>query len=416
MCFNFRYIRGYLKLKITGDGCTRFINICSKRGIRLWDMIKCEDGYFLNILICDFRIIREIVRKTKVKAVIVSKHGLPFLFVKMSCRKVFVFGAIACFCMLYILKNYIWGIEINGNTGITDDMIMEYLENNDITMGTPIDTIDTEVIEKMLRKDFDNITWVSVGQQGTALTIDIKERDVATYPREEYLASNLYAVHSGTVESIIVRNGIPKVKIGDTVEAGQLLVEGILPIVKTDGTILGYNLVNADADIIITYSEPYHDEISLYIDEKTYTGETTKEVYIRIGNKTLAFHLFSAQYEKDEFAQTFSQMELWENFYLPIWIGVGEHKEYVLTRKKINEDAGKVLLEEELSIFLKTLEEKGVQNLQKDVKISISGSMLIMSGEILYADTNVLREELNASFGTELENGQYNSIVNGNEH
>lgn len=411
----FRAICGYVCVQVKGYGATRFINICAKRGIKLWNVEKNEEGYRVNISVSDFRKIRNIVRKTKVKVVIVSKHGLPFFFAKVKYHKFFAIGALVCFFWLFIMSNYVWAIEIEGNISITDNMILDYLAENNIEIGIKRNNIDAESLEKMFRRDFEDITWISIGQDGTTLTIDIKERDVNVYEEDKYVASSLYAPHDGIVTSIIVRSGSACVKKGDIVSEGQLLVDGILPIVKTDGTVLGYNLVNADADIVIVYPEVYTDKISIYADEKTYTGEETKELYLCLGPKTLCFHFFMPKYENTELIQSFYQLKLWEHFYLPIWFGTGIKKEYVLERVKREETELKDQLYENLELFLESLEEKGVQNIQKDVKISISGSMLILSGEIHFADTNLLRKEITASMGTELENGQYNTVINGNE-
>lgn len=411
----FRSFRGYLRIRIKGYGVTRFINICSKRGIKLWDVEKDNEEYRLCMTVPDFRKIPDIVRKTGVKAAIVSKHGLPFFFAKMSYRKCFVIGACLCFVGLLYMKNFIWAIETEGNVSITDDMILDFLEENDVEIGTKINNVDSESLEKLFRKEFPDITWVSVGQQGTALTIDIKERDVALYDEKEYLSSSLYAPHDGVIMSVVVRSGLSQVKAGDIVTAGQLVVDGVLPIIKTDGTISGYNLVNADADVILCYTESYYDEISLYTEEKIYTGNVSKEYYLRIGNQTMQFHWFKPEYEKCEFTQSFYQIKLWENFYLPLWIGYGEYKEYALNRIKPDKKALEAQLYENLDLFLESLEEKGVQNIQKDVKISTGGSMLILSGDLTFTNPNMLRKEIDASIGTELENGQYNSVDNGNE-
>lgn len=411
----FRSLWGYVRIQVKGYGATRFINICAKRGIKLWNVEKNEEGYFLNISISSFRKIRDIVRKTKVKVVIVGKHGLPFFFVKASLHKFFVLGAFLCFLWLMSMSHYVWAIEIDGNSSITDDMILDYLTENNIRIGTKRNNIDTETLEKLFRKDFEDITWISIGQDGTVLTIDIKERDVIFYEEEKYLSSSLYASHDGVVTSVVVRSGIPCVKEGEEVHEGQLLVDGILPVVKTDGTVTGYHFVNADADIVISYKEEYYDKINIYSDEKVYTGNEAKEYYLRFYNKTLCFHFFTPQYEHCEIIQSFYQLKLWEHFYLPIWIGTGTKKEYVYQRVERAETILKNQLYENLELFLESLEEKGVQNIQKDVKISISGSMLILSGELRFADSDLRREEITASMRTELENGQYNTVVNGNE-
>ncbi len=411
----FRMLRGFLRIHVKGYGATRFVNICSKREIKLWDVEKTEEGYLLCLFISDFRKIPEIVRKTKVKVVIVEKHGLPFFFVKISYRKFFVLGAILCFGWLIFMSRFIWAIEIEGNISITDEMVLDYLSENNIGMGTKISEIDAEGLEKLFRTEFDSITWISIGQIGTALTIDIKERDVTEYVIEEDFASSLYAPCDGVITSVMVRSGLSMVKVGDEVQAGELLVDGVLPITHTDGSISAYHLVKADADISLCYVENYYDEISFYGEEKTYTGESYKEYYIYIGDIAMNLHWFTPSYEKQEVSKTFYQLELWEYFYLPVWFGVTEHKEYVITRVKLDEKVLEECLYENLTIFLESLEEKGVQIIQKDVKISTSGSMLILSGELIFTTPNMLREEINTSMGTELNNGEYNSVIDGNE-
>ncbi len=411
-----RFFKGYVYIRISGPGSARFMNICSKRGIRFWNMVKQEEDYYINILIKDFRKLPEIVRKTGVRASIVSKHGLPFFFAKLSYRKCFVLGAIACFLWLFYMSNFIWAYEIEGNISISDEMIIDYLENNQIEIGTKWKEINADSLEKGFRTEFPDITWISVGQDGTALTIDIKERDVAGYEQEDVFASNLYAPCDGIVTSVLVRSGIAKVKEGDEVVAGQVVVEGILPVVKTDGTITGYQLVNADADVSVCCKESYQDEISFYQNEKVYTGRKTNDYYIRMYDTTLQLSWFPPAYEYATESSTFYQWKLGEHFYLPVWFGCGERKEYVLNNIKQDKNTLEAKLYENLDFFLQSLEEKGVQNIQKDVKISTSGSMLILSGELTNVNSNMIREEINASIGTELENGQYNSVVNGNEH
>ncbi len=408
-------LQGYVRIRIKGYGTTRFINICNKRGLHIRNMEQIGEEFELDISVRDFKRIQEFVRKTNVKVAIVSKHGLPFLFWRLSYRKCFIIGAFLCFFWLYYMSNFIWAIKIEGNISITDNMILDYLEEQGIQMGTKLKTVNTESLEKSFRRDFSDITWVSIGQEGTALTIDIKERDVAVYEEETYLASNLYAAHDGVVMSMVVRSGLAQVKIGDEVTQGQLLVDGVLPVTKTDGTIADYNLVNADADVVICYAESYYDEISFYENEKSYTGELFKEYSMRLGNKIYDFHWFYPEYEKAEITESFYQMQLWEYFYLPVWFEVKEHREYEIQRVKKDKTLQEAQLYENLDLFLQTLEEKGVQNIQKDVKISTSGSLLILSGELIFTDSNMLREEINSSIGTELENGQYNSVVDGNE-
>ncbi|MBQ7765733.1 MAG: sporulation protein YqfD [Lachnospiraceae bacterium] len=409
------YIQGYVRISVQGFGATRFINICNKRGFRLRDLEQKEDEYELNILIWDYKKIQDIVRKTKVKVVIVKKCGLPFFFVKMSCQKFFVLGAILCFAGLLYMSRFIWAIKIDGNVSLTDEVILDYLETKEISMGSKLNDVDAESLEKSFRKDFDGITWISIGQEGTTLTIDIKERDVRVYEIADDSATSLYAPCDGVITSIVVRSGLAKVKTGDVVTKGQLIVDGVLPVAKTDGTILDYNLVHSDADVLVCYSETYEDSVSFYQDKKTYTQDSFTEYSFRLGNKIYQMYWFYPEFEMEEVSESFYQLQLWEHFYLPVWFGNKEHKEYEISKVKKEQKELEGQLYENLDLFLKSLEEKGVQNIQKDVKISTSGSMLILSGELMFTNSRMLEEEIDPSIRMEFINGQHDSVDNGDE-
>ena len=44
------YIKGYLRVRVSGYGATRFINICNKRGFCLREVEQGDGEYVLNIL------------------------------------------------------------------------------------------------------------------------------------------------------------------------------------------------------------------------------------------------------------------------------------------------------------------------------------------------------------------------------
>lgn len=77
----------------------------------------------------------------------------------------------------------------------------------------------------------------------------------------------LTAGSDGTVTKIIVRNGIVRVKAGDEVKTGDILVSGKLPIYDDSETLVKTNLVHADAEVYaettrtVTWKIPVVEEI-----------------------------------------------------------------------------------------------------------------------------------------------------------
>ena len=73
-----RYIKGYIRIRITGYSTERFLNACSHRGILLWGLEPVNRAYEMNIETRGFKQLKPIIRKTGTKVTIVGRFGLPF--------------------------------------------------------------------------------------------------------------------------------------------------------------------------------------------------------------------------------------------------------------------------------------------------------------------------------------------------
>lgn len=85
-------LQGYVKIRVWGFAPQRFINLCSNKGILLWNIEKQEDVYTMCIGLRSFYELRPIARKTKVRVVISERYGLPFFVPGMLRRKAFLAG------------------------------------------------------------------------------------------------------------------------------------------------------------------------------------------------------------------------------------------------------------------------------------------------------------------------------------
>ena len=80
--------------------------------------------------------------------------------------------------------------------------------------------MNCERIVKDIRKEFDDIVWVSAYVTGTRLMIQVKE-NTDTFPMEaakEEPPNDIVADKDGRITSIVTRNGVPCVKPGDEVK------------------------------------------------------------------------------------------------------------------------------------------------------------------------------------------------------
>lgn len=221
------FLRGYVIVLIEGYYLERFINICMHRKISLWDIRRVKNRKIvLKISIKNFKMIRSVCRKAKCKAKIKQKKGLPFIVKKYRGRKAFVLGAMAFVLILYTLASFIWAIEINGNTYIENDTILENLESIGIKPGIIKYGVDTDEIADCIMMKTDKLAWVGVSINGTKIKIELVERKEPPELVSRDVPCHIIAGMDGVIESIITKEGRSLVHKGDTVEKGQVLISG----------------------------------------------------------------------------------------------------------------------------------------------------------------------------------------------
>lgn len=376
-----KWIRGYVQIKVWGFAPERFLNLCSNKNILLWDIKKDGDIYYLCISLAGFYRLKEITRKTGTRVVILKRCGLPFLVPKILSRKVFVLGLFAACFFWFWSSRYIWDINITGNMNITDDVFLEFLEEQGIRVGMQSSDLDIEELEKEIRRTFQEITWTSAKLSGTSLEISVKENDALLSPMQEDILSDLYAEKDGLIVSMIVRSGVPQVKIGDRIEEGTLLVSGRVPVYNEDTTIRKYQYIRSDADIYVQRIQEVYEELPFYYMEKVYTGREQESHYIKLFGKMLEVG-GSCSFTVYDTVITEKEFEPLEGLTLPIVLGTRCYREYQNTECIYSIEQAKELLKEKYSRFISGLEEKGVQIVEKNVKIVKNRNSMKMQGDI----------------------------------
>ncbi len=389
------FVRGYVRIVITGNTYDRFLNLCAFHGIRLWDLTVCGESYEASILRRDFKKLKAIVKKSHAAVRIKRRYGLPFFIHKYRKRRVYAAGIGAAVLFLLWLSSHIWSIQIEGNLSQTDDVIFEYLEQNGISHGMRKTRVDCRDLAADIRNYFTQFAWVAAELKGTQLIIHVKEGILAD-PEEANTGSaeepsDLTASKGGIVESIYVRSGMPEVVVGDEVETGDLLVSGALPIYNDTQEIVSYQYVAADADIIIRRAVPYRDMVQKTVEVKQYTGEKRQKWLLRIGEIPFALPGgFSRLQTYDTVAETV-QLEPLPNFYLPVYLEKITARAYEKQKIERTEEEMERLLAENLQYFLEDMTEKGTQIFEKNIRIERQETSAAAVGTLTVGEPAVKR-------------------------
>lgn len=369
MIYFVRFLTGVINVRIKGFSTERFINLCKNKHIKLWNIKSAGSNCDFRMYPKDFKEFLAIRRKTGVKIRITKRRGLPFILHRYRKHVGFLAGGILFFTLLYILSLFVWDININGNSIYSDKVIMDYLNSIDIFYGSKKSEITCYDVEMELRKKFPELTWVSADLKGTRLTITVKENsdDVIEIPSDE--PCDLICHKDGYIASIITRTGTPKVKIGDEVHAGDVLVSSLVEIKNESDEVLRTEYVHGDADIYIMTSYEYEDILHRAYVDKVYTGEENKSFSIQLGKKLFTFDWFGNNYDRYDTVSSQEQLHLYNNFYLPVTFINGYDMEYELVDATYTDEELNSILNKNLTVYVQKLEERGIQILDNGVKI-----------------------------------------------
>ena len=381
-----RFLRGFYRIKISGYSPERFFNLCRINSIILWDILPVEECFECKIRRSDYKKIDPFLEKTRVTAVIQEEFGLPFFMRKNKKRKIFFAGIVITLVFLYCMTFFIWSFSFEGNESIDDDILLRFVNALDVNYGTKKDSIDIQMLEEEIREYFDGISWVSVRIIGTELVVNVKENysaDSMVSDIPETVCDNLYAGTSGTIVKMITRKGVPQVKVGSEVMAGDILVSGEVPIFDNDGNIVSYDYVDADADVTIRTQYPIHREISRYYKHKNYTGNEYKVPYLRLGQNYLSMRIFDKEFALYDVVMQENTHPVLKEFSIPVFWGVRRYLEYVEIEDLYGDEEGVILLKKFLEETMKELDEKGVQIIENNVKIETDSQYLKLTGYLL---------------------------------
>ena len=373
----------FLDIEIKGKEIQRFFNLCVFHGIILKNIQEMDEGkFYCQIEGRDFFVLQTIVRKTGVKIKILKKNGYYFSLKKLISYKVFLIFLCFTIAVIVYTSRLLWTIDIEGNINISSYLLKQSIFEENISPGMFIDRINTEELEKKLRKEFDEITWISVSISGTTLQVNLKENDTDNGIQKNVLTGNIVADKEGIVESIFVRQGTKNVSVGDPVSQGTVLIRGIQEIPDGTGTKIKEVPVAAKGDVSISYRIPIRERLLLEYNTKVYSGNEIKK-YDLVTEKNI-YHL-------NDDTIPFLEYDYYEEEITPLLVKLlfpdikiirKNYRDYLEYKEKYEQEEAQEIVSNNFKKILKSLEEKGVQIIEKNVKMKIDDVSVSLEGDL----------------------------------
>ena len=349
MLYFYRFLRGYIKIAISGEYTEKALNLCAANKISFWNSKIIKNGIETCIFIKDFAVLRNIMRGSKLRVHILEKRGLPIKLYKNRKRYGLYIGAVWLLIFLKFMSGFIWIIDVEGNDKTKTYDILPACKKIGITEGIKKDSINPKIKREELLLEIDTLAWAALNIEGSRLTVNVSE--IEPRPNSDASPTNLLASADGIIKRIDITSGNCLVKTGDTVKKGDVLVSGIIEtalgtrFVKSSGSIIAETTRSLTAEQNYTYIKEYE------------TGKIRHRSVLELFTLKIPLYLGNVTEDYNEELKI-NNLKLFDNT-LPIKI---YRKEFRIKRKEkitLNDTEISSLLKENIE---KQLAEKGIKD------------------------------------------------------
>lgn len=342
------YILGYLKISVEGYYIERFINICKKNKIIIWNLKRRKDiQLHLNVRKGEFKELCKIAKKTGCKIKIENKKGLPFFLHKYKKRKIFIFLLAILICLIILSSNFVWNVDIRVEDNQNLENILQDIEKAGLKTGRLKSKVDTKEIINKIRLERKDVAWMGIELKGTNAIVRLVKADEKPDIFDENEYCSIVSDKAGIITKINAQTGTANVKVGDTVNKGETLINGWM-----EGKYTGIRYVHAKGEVEAKVWHTKYKRILYNTTEKQETGKIEQKYSIKFNNFKINFHKKLSKFKIYDTIETEKKLKLFSDFYLPISIVRKTNKEIEEIEKTYN-------LEEAKNI--------GIQELQKEL-------------------------------------------------
>lgn len=300
-------LKNVSKFYINGLNQERVLNQLSKK-IKLFNIdrkSKTETSFKCSYF--DTKKAEKILKDNNVEYLVESEGVCHKLHKLLTCYGV-ISALVVCSTFYFFQYQYVLDFQISGNENLTNSEVVEFLKQNTSSKKSDI---DLKQLETDLAENFEEISFASCIIKGQTLVVNIKEK---LMPEQIYGDFKpIIAQKDGKIKEINLISGTSLVKVGDIVQAGDVLVEPY--VIDTSGET---KQVEAKAEIVAeVYNTASVDHYEKYVEIKR-TGNTIVQNEIRLFG--LNIYQFKEDLNFEMYEVEYEDVELIKNLFLPFKI------------------------------------------------------------------------------------------------
>ena len=218
---------GYVILQIEGLSIARFLKRLTENGIRVERLRRIgPSAVRFRMPANRFFEVRSLKKGLPLRIRIVGREGPAFQLRKLMKRPVLWIGTLVLFFGLCWASSRIWLIRIEGTERVDPAEVRTLLKEHGLSIGSrPKGPVLITAANDLSARIYD-AAWIGLDREGVTLTVKVVESQPASVKRTQNVPSDIVAAKDGVVTAITVMRGQARVRVGDTVRAGEVLISG----------------------------------------------------------------------------------------------------------------------------------------------------------------------------------------------
>ena len=374
-------LRGCVRINAEGKNLYRFINRIHSGGICCFGQYCRKDVFYCEIYRSDLKKLEKFAQECSVTIKSAEYETLSAKLIRYRLRIGVIVGVILVLIGGLYFSNVVMSIEVEGNTTVSDEVVLSALSQLGIDRGAYIGGIDFHLCENKLRLMVDDISWAGVHRTGNRIVVQITEIVPKPEMVLERIPCNVVSAKDAEITYTSVYDGMLMHKVGDYVLQGTMLVSGVTSDDTGHVTIHhAMGVIKGIYEETVTFTEEADSEVYAP------TGESRKCRYLTVFGAEIPLFFGRNKYESYVSEKNGGNLEL---FGKPLPIGFVSDKltETKLTSAEYTDDELREKLSEKVYLYEKNFlgdvdildrnitEEKKENSLTYTVRYRIEGDI-----------------------------------------
>lgn len=266
---------------------------------------KSENEVCFSCAFSEHKKLKKLLDDKNIEILSLKHFGLLSNFLKLCSSIGGILAVVVIIIFFGVQSQFIWQYEVLGVNELDKKEVVSFIKEN---FNKKKSTLKTREVEISLLNNFDEISFVSCMVKGQTLVVNIKEK---LLPDEKYGEFKpIISDKNAKITHIDLVSGTLKVKVGDVVKAGDVLVEPYT--IDSSGELMK---VEAKAKFVAdVYNEGSSDHYDSFVE--TYrTGEFCEESVVTLFG--LEIYKFKTENRFEKFEVEQEESDLSNNNILP---------------------------------------------------------------------------------------------------